>query len=72
MISAMVDEPNPDIERLAQEVARAHGARWLTIIFAPEDPERPWSVSIDEGRGDDAITAHGATLAEALKLRLTT
>ncbi len=68
----MIDEPDPDIERLAREVARAHGARWLTIFFAAEDTERPWSVSIDEARGDDAITAHAATLVDALRLRLTT
>ena len=60
-----------DIERLAREVARARGARWLSIIFAPEDPEHPWSVSIDEGRGQDATTAHAKTLAEALRQRLT-
>jgi hypothetical protein len=53
------------------ERSRAHGARWLSIIFAPEDPHLPWSVSIDEGRGGDATTAHGSTLAEALRMRLT-
>jgi hypothetical protein len=59
-----------EIERLAREVAQAHGARWLSIIFAPENAETPWSVSIDEGRGADATTAHGATLIEALGMRL--
>jgi hypothetical protein len=66
----MVNEANPDIEQLAEEVARVRGARWLSIIFAPEDRDRPWSVSIDEGRGDNATTAHGATLVEALQMRL--
>jgi hypothetical protein len=66
----MVDDPNTEVERLAREVAHAHSARWLSIIFAPEDPQLPWSVSIDEGRGDDATTAHAATLVEALNMRL--
>jgi hypothetical protein len=60
-----------DIEALAREVADARAARWLSIIFAPEDPEHPWSVSIDEGRGTGATTAHARTLAEALRQRLT-
>jgi hypothetical protein len=66
-----VDGSDSDVERLAREVARVHGARWLSIIFAPEDPHLPWSVSIDEGRGDDATTEHAATLVEALEIRLT-
>lgn len=68
----MTDEPEIDVEQLARAVASAHKARWLAIVFAPEDPRLPWSVSIDEGRGDDATTAHAATLVEALRLRLTT
>jgi hypothetical protein len=65
-----VTSSDAEVERLAREVARLHGARWLSIIFAPEDPELPWSVSIDEGRGTDATTAHAATLVEALQIRL--
>ncbi len=68
----IVDASEPEIEQLAREVALAHGARWLSIIFAPEDPQLPWSVSIDEGRGEDATTAHASTLVEALRIRLTT
>ena len=60
-----------DVERLARDVAHAHGAWWLSIIFAPENPDAPWSVSIDEGRDNDATTRHTATLADALRLRLT-
>jgi hypothetical protein len=67
----VVEASDSDVERLAREVARVHGARWLSIIFAPEDPRLPWSVSIDEGRGDDATTAHASTLVEALEIRLT-
>jgi len=59
-----------EIERLARAVAAEHGARWLSIIFSPEDPNHPWSVSIDEGRGADATTAHAGSLVEALRLRL--
>jgi hypothetical protein len=59
-----------EVERLVREVVRAHGARWLSIIFSPENPASPWSVSIDEGRGGDATTEHGATLVEALRMRL--
>ena len=66
-----MDASDSEVEGLAREVARVHGARWLSIIFAPEDPQLPWSVSIDEGRGDDATTAHAATLVEALQIRLT-
>jgi hypothetical protein len=65
-----VDGSDTDVEHLAREVARVHGARWLSIIFAPESPDLPWSVSIDEGRGDDATTAHGSSLVEALRQRL--
>ena len=67
---AIVDDFVDDVEALAREVAHAHTARWLSIIFAPEDPDLPWSVSIDEGHGADATTAHGATLVEALRMRL--
>jgi hypothetical protein len=67
----VVESSDADIEGLAREVARAHGARWLSIIFAPEDKQLPWSVSIDEGRGDDATDVHASTLVEALQLRLT-
>ena len=66
-----MDSSDSEVEALAREVAREHGARWLSIIFAPEDPNLPWSVSIDEGRGGDATTAHASTLAEALRMRLT-
>jgi hypothetical protein len=66
-----VNESDAEVERLAWEVARAHRARWLSVIFAPEDPNLPSSVSIDEGRGEDATTAHGASLVEALRMRLT-
>jgi hypothetical protein len=66
-----VNPADADIERLAREVASAHGARWLSIIFAPEDKQLPWSVSINEGRGDDATDVHASTLVEALRLRLT-
>jgi len=69
--SVIMDAPSDEIEQLARDVARAHGARWLSIIFTPEDPAFPWSVSIDEGRGEDATTAHGSTLVEALQIRLT-
>jgi hypothetical protein len=37
----------------------------------PKNKHLPWSVSIDEGRGDDATTAHATTLVEALEVRLT-
>jgi hypothetical protein len=67
----VVQDPDAEVERLAREVARVHEARWLSFIFAPEDPDRPWSVSIDQGLGDDATTAHGSTLVEALRMRLT-
>jgi hypothetical protein len=66
----MNDDGDDSVERLAREVADAHNARWLSIIFAPENADTPWSVSIDEGTGDDAITEHCATLADALRLRL--
>ena len=66
-----MDASDAEVESLAREVARKHGARWLSIIFAPEDKYRPWSVSIDEGRGANATTAHGATLVDALRSRLT-
>jgi hypothetical protein len=69
-IMGRVDTDDSEVERLAREVASAHGARWLSIIFGPEDRELPWSVSIDEGRGTDATAAHAATLVEALRLRL--
>jgi hypothetical protein len=65
-----MDTSDAEVERLAREVAHAHGARWLSIIFSPENPELPWSVSIDEGRGGDATTEHGATLVEALRMRI--
>jgi hypothetical protein len=66
-----MDASGAEVERLAREVAQSHGARWLSIVFAPENPELPWSVSIDEGRGGDATTEHGATLVEALRMRMT-
>ena len=64
-------DTDAEVEGLAREVAHIHGARWLSIIFAPENPELPWSVSIDEGRGGDATTEHGATLLDALRMRMT-
>jgi hypothetical protein len=66
-----MDSSDAEVERLARDVAYAHGARWLSIIFSPENPELPWSVSIDEGRGGDATTDHAATLVEALRMRMT-
>jgi len=65
-----MDVPDDDIERLARDVAHVHRAIWLSIIFAPENADSPWSVAIDEGRDNDAIIGHSATLAEALRLRL--
>jgi hypothetical protein len=67
----IVETPDVEVEQLAREVAQAHGARWLSILFSPEDKHLPWSVSIDEGRGEDATTAHASTLVEALRMRLT-
>ena len=67
----IVEASDAEVEQLAREVAHAHGARWLSILFAPEDEHLPWSVSIDEGRGEDATTAHASTLVEALGMRLT-